>query len=117
MRRRLDRLDEARDAFQTALTYVPGHARTNAVLAACYGATCSPAPCPDRDPVNAAMVTAVSLACADRHEDAAGVVLAALEHAEPGSAGWQLPIEPLLNVSARPDVWARALAAVRHRAG
>ncbi len=117
VRRRLGRLDEAREAFHTALTYVPGHARTNAVLAACDGAACAAAPCPDRDPVNAAIVTAVSLACADRHEDAAAVVLAALEHAEPGSAGWQLSIEPVLNVSARPDVWARALAAVRHRAG
>jgi hypothetical protein len=40
----------------------------------------------------------------------------ALETAPPGSSGWLLPIEPLLNVAAHPDTWTRALARLRNRA-
>ena len=40
----------------------------------------------------------------------------ALANASPGSAGWLVPVEPLLNVSAHPDVWAPVLARLRTRA-
>ena len=114
--RRCGRDAEANEALRTSLTFVPGHARANAVLAALYGVTPGTVTCP-ADPVNAAIVSGVSLVCAERHEEAAAVILAALEKAEPGFAGWQIPIEPMLNVAARPEIWAKVLAAVRHRAG
>jgi hypothetical protein len=40
----------------------------------------------------------------------------ALASAAPGNAGWLVPVEPLLNVSATPDVWAPVLARLRTRA-
>ena len=48
--------------------------------------------------------------------EAARTIEAALAEAPPGSAGWLLPIEPLLHVAAHPDVWTRALAQLRNRA-
>ena len=39
-----------------------------------------------------------------------------VEGAAAGNAGWLLPIEPLLHVTARPDIWARVLAHLRNRA-
>ena len=47
---------------------------------------------------------------------AAKVIDAALAAAPSGSAGWLTPVEPLLNVSANPDVWAPVLARLRARA-
>jgi hypothetical protein len=47
---------------------------------------------------------------------AAGVMDAALTAAPPGSAGWLVPVEPLLNVSANPDEWGSVLARLRARA-
>jgi len=40
----------------------------------------------------------------------------ALKAAAPGSAGWLVPVEPLLNVSANPEEWAPVLARLRARA-
>ena len=34
----------------------------------------------------------------------------------PATPGWFVPVEPTLHVTARPDVWAEALARLRHRA-
>jgi hypothetical protein len=54
---------------------------------------------------------------ANHHAEAAGRVLAALQSAPPGSsAGWTLPVEPLLEVAAHADAWAAVLAALRERA-
>ena len=47
--------------------------------------------------------------------DAATVVDRVLANAPPSNAGWLLPIEPLLNVGAAPDVWAPTLARLRAR--
>jgi hypothetical protein len=48
--------------------------------------------------------------------DAAGLVDAALATAEPGNAGWLLPLDPLLRPAGAPAMWASALARVRTRA-
>ena len=40
----------------------------------------------------------------------------ALAAADDGNAFWLLPVEPLLHVSARADVWAEPLARLRSRA-
>ena len=39
--------------------------------------------------------------------------MTALAAAPAGNAGWLMPIEPLLQVSAHPDIWAPALARLR----
>jgi hypothetical protein len=56
------------------------------------------------------------LAVAGGHTEAARVVDEALAGAEAGDAGWLLPIEPLLHVTAHSAIWARALARLRNRA-
>ena len=52
----------------------------------------------------------------DIHSRAAHLVGEALATAAAGNAGWLLPLEPLLHVTAHPDIWARALALLRNRA-
>jgi hypothetical protein len=44
------------------------------------------------------------------------VVDQALSAAPPGNAGWLIPVEPLLNVAAAPEVWNSVLARLRTRA-
>ena len=66
--------------------------------------------------VDAAIAKAVVLTLLDRQAEAAAIVTQALTRARPGCEGWQLPVEPLLNVSAHPKVWAEALTILRHRA-
>jgi len=67
--------------------------------------------------VEAAMTGAIPEALAGRHAAAAGLVHAALQSAATGtSAGWTLPIEPLLHVSAHPAEWEDVLALLRTRA-
>jgi len=44
------------------------------------------------------------------------IVDKALAAAPPGNAGWLLPVEPLLNISRNPDVWAPVLNRLRARA-
>ena len=66
--------------------------------------------------VDAAIVHAALLVTAGAHDDAARVLDEALAGAPDGNAGWLLPIEPLLNVAARPDCWAHVLAHLRNRA-
>jgi hypothetical protein len=40
----------------------------------------------------------------------------ALDLAPPGNAGWIVPVEPMLNVAAAPEVWEPVLARLRTRA-
>ena len=46
----------------------------------------------------------------------AGGNQAATWKAELLSAGWILPVDPLIHATAHPDAWAQTLALVRHRA-
>jgi hypothetical protein len=46
----------------------------------------------------------------------AQLVERALSEAPPGSSGWLLPVEPLLNVHAAPAAWAPALGRLGKRA-
>jgi DNA-binding winged helix-turn-helix (wHTH) protein len=62
------------------------------------------------------LVQGVRLAVAGAHAEAAQALEEALAGAAPGNAGWLLPVEPLLQVTAHPDIWARALAHLRNRA-
>ncbi len=128
IRLRQARTADAVAAFDRALERLPAHAPTLAVLSAIadrgrrrglrtrldariaaldgHGAR-----------VEAAMARSVGDVLADRHADAARRVLAALQTAPPGSsAGWTLPVEPLLQVATHADAWAAVLAALRERA-
>jgi hypothetical protein len=66
--------------------------------------------------VDGAIGRAIALALADQHSDAAVLVDQALAAAPPGNAGWLLPVEPMLQVSSHPDIWASALSRLRTRA-
>ena len=66
--------------------------------------------------VEGAIVKAAALSLMGRHCDAARLCAEALALADPGSAGWILPVEPLLEAAARPEAWGEALAALRDRA-
>jgi DNA-binding winged helix-turn-helix (wHTH) protein len=128
LRLRQGRTAEAIRAFDQALERLPAHAPTLAALSViaepgrrrglrarldarlaaldAFGAG-----------MDAAMARGVGDVLADRHAEAAGRLLAALHSAPPGSsAGWTLPVEPLLQVAAHADAWAAVLAALRERA-
>lgn len=132
---RSGRVDDAMEAFHRALHYVPGHALALVGLsggasvtagAAARGAAdrramAEPPPAAAgvtrrTPPIDAAMVEAAALVLAGRHDDAVRVFGAALTNAAAGMPGWLLPVEPLLNVTARPGLWAPVLAIVRVRA-
>ncbi len=67
--------------------------------------------------VEAAMTRAAVDTLTGRHAEAAARVHDALKAAPAGgSAGWTLPVEPLLQVGAQADLWAPALAVLRNRA-
>jgi hypothetical protein len=67
-------------------------------------------------PFDAASGHAVHLVLAGDHASAARLLDQALAVASPGNAGWLLPVEPMLNVSAEPGIWSSALGRLRSRA-
>jgi DNA-binding winged helix-turn-helix (wHTH) protein/Tfp pilus assembly protein PilF len=100
--------DAAAAAFHEALARIASHPMALVALDRSPGAT--------SDPVALAIAQAAARAMAERHAEAARIVNAALSAAEPGNAGWLVPVEPTLHVTARPDIWADTLARLRHRA-
>jgi hypothetical protein len=62
------------------------------------------------------MALAAERVVAGAHAQAARLMEEILARAPAGQAGWRLPVEPLLHVTAHPDVWAAALSLVRNRA-
>ena len=50
------------------------------------------------------------------HDEAARVCGDALARANAGSAGWLLPVDPLLQVTDHHEAWAPTLALLRERA-
>jgi DNA-binding winged helix-turn-helix (wHTH) protein/cytochrome c-type biogenesis protein CcmH/NrfG len=125
LRLRQGRSAEARDAFAAAIERVAMHPMARLGMAAA-DAFPSPPPPGSGGPVGsaesqaasaeAAMVRAGQLVLTGALADAAHVIDRALEGAAPGNAGWLLPLEPLLNVTADPETWARPLARLRNRA-
>jgi hypothetical protein len=59
---------------------------------------------------------AVLLSLGGRPADAASLITAALQRAPAGSAGWTVPIDPLLRVLDDSTAWRTVLAALRARA-
>jgi DNA-binding winged helix-turn-helix (wHTH) protein len=103
------RRENADAAFREALTRVPGHPMAGALC----GARQQP---PTTTNVDVAMAAAAALVLDGMHDDAARLCGEALVQAEPGPAGWILPVEPLLKPSRHADAWARTLAILRDRA-
>ena len=105
---RQGRSDQAALAFARALERIVHHPLALAAL--------------NRDTIAAtdsqtlALAAAVRLALGGSHAAAARTIGDALVLAEEGNALWLLPIEPLLHVSARPELWAEPLARLRSRA-
>ena len=114
---RQDRLADARLAFQRALDRVAVHPLARMALVALSETAGTVPPSSRSDPggVDAAFGRAAMLVLRGEHAAAAQTVDDALAAAPAGNAGWLLPIEPLLNVSARPGVWEPALARLRAR--
>jgi tetratricopeptide (TPR) repeat protein len=132
---RRGRLDEARSAFTRAVDRVPGHRLARMALTMLRPRAADrrnhdeqePAP-PDRRPdrlVDAALGRAAALVLAgrlgasprtDAARDAARVLDEALAASAPGSDGWLIPVEPVLQVQAAPEIWAPVLARLRARA-
>jgi tetratricopeptide (TPR) repeat protein len=124
---RRQRSARAREAFEHAIAHVGTHPFARVGLSAASGMSHPPAPgrssltdvqqAGEHSPtVDAAMLKAADLVGHGRHAEAAQIVERSLASAPAGSAGWLLPIEPLLRVADHPHVWVRALALLRNRA-
>jgi DNA-binding winged helix-turn-helix (wHTH) protein/Flp pilus assembly protein TadD len=125
---RQGRREEAARAFYQALERIPGH------LLALIGLSTVKDPSPEREEVHqnilrrinqlagaglivdAATGRAALMASTGGPDDAAPLLDEALSNAPPGSAGWTIPVDPLLNVSAREHAFALVLARLRTRA-
>lgn len=133
--------DAARAAFAKTLARVPGHAMARMAMAllgggdddglpAAGGGRAATAPGGDALAVHAdgddgrvpsAMSVDGAMACALRlvvNGDAAGaaaLMTTALGAAEPGHAGWLLPVEPMLDVQRNSETWTSALAVLHER--
>lgn len=130
LRARQDRMAEARHAFAQAIARVAAHPLAHLTLAAASAASGDPhvaaagadararvARAGSRLPVvEAALCRAAELTLRGDHAGAADTAAAALAAAPPGSAGWLIPVEPLLNAAAHPQAWAAALERLRVRA-
>lgn len=117
------RTPHARAAFEQSLARVAAHPLARVGLAA-LGAGQTGSPGADATATVHAVVPGLEAAMAraavlvlKRDPDAAARLLdGALAAAPPGGAGWLLPVEPLLNVSAHRVVWSPVLARLRARA-
>jgi DNA-binding winged helix-turn-helix (wHTH) protein/Tfp pilus assembly protein PilF len=108
---------EAAAAFHEALERVPGHPLALVgVRATTPDARASAATLRGEHAVDAAIVEAAALALEGRHADAAQRCAQALARAEPGAAGWLVPVDPLLQAIVHRDSWAPALTILRDRA-
>jgi DNA-binding winged helix-turn-helix (wHTH) protein len=120
---RLGRPEQAEPELREALKYVPTHGLAAVGLAAI-------SPSARRDladlldhlldrlavTVEWAMVKAAVLSLCNKHHEGARVYTDALAVASPGSAGWQMPIDPLIDALGHVDAWAQALAMLHDRA-
>jgi DNA-binding winged helix-turn-helix (wHTH) protein len=114
----------AHEAFEQTLSRVPGHLFATAARTTLAGGSGASPPMDEAmtaargrgASVDAAIARAIDAALHGDHHRAAEITSEALAAASPGSSGWIVPVEPLLHVGARPDVWAPTLARLRNRA-
>jgi DNA-binding winged helix-turn-helix (wHTH) protein len=115
LRLRQRRSEEARIAFQRAIDRVAMHPSARLTLSVLDRSDAASGH-GHASPVDVAMGQAVVLVLRGEQRNAPALVEGALSDAPPGSAGWILPIEPLLHISADPAPWAPVLARLRARA-
>jgi tetratricopeptide (TPR) repeat protein len=119
--------DAAEDAFANALRVAPAHVFTLAALGRLPSVpsfTIHPStPLGAGDSrftidLDRQLAGAIALARAGRHGEAAQTYRMAIEGlpSTMQSAGWLLPVEPLLDPMSRRDIWGDVLAIVRRRA-
>src|SRR6185369_4657064 len=108
-------IDRAGHAFHQAIQRVPQH-RLAFLASRSAAPEITAASSPRPESVDAAFIVAAAFVRSDDYVEAARLVDDALASAPAGNAGWLLPIEPLLQVTAHPEVWASALARLRTRA-
>jgi DNA-binding winged helix-turn-helix (wHTH) protein len=116
LHQRRQQRDKAVRGFEEALTRVPRHPLAKLGLSEVHpGGETAPArvSAPSFD---AAIVHVAQLVLAGDAASAARLLDHALAAAPSGNAGWLLPVEPLLNVSAATEIWAPVLARLRSRA-
>ena len=106
----------AADAFRQVLMRIAAHPFALRALAALENPGGATNVDSGHASVDEAMARGVGFTLAGKHHEAATLVEEALSAAPAGNAGWILPVEPLLQVSGRGDVWARALGRLRTRA-
>jgi tetratricopeptide (TPR) repeat protein len=122
---RQSRPADAGHALREALRRQPRHGTARVALAVLEGRRTLDegrdeedleAPAASAAPFDRAWAQSIRLALSDDVARAATVIDRALADAAPGSAGWLLPLEPLLQVARAPTVWAAPLARLRNRA-
>jgi hypothetical protein len=114
----------AHEAFEQTLSRVPGHLFATAAKTTLAGGSGASPPVEEAmnaarvrgSSVDAAIARAIDATLHGDHHRAAEITSEALAAAPTGSAGWILPVEPLLHVAARPGIWAATLARLRNRA-
>jgi len=116
LRARQKQMSEAAAAFQQALARVPKHPLANLALGILDAGAQGPARAVAAPAVEAAIGHAAVLVARGDVASAVRLVDDALTAAPPGNNGWIVPVEPLLNVAAAPDVWTPVLARLRTRA-
>ena len=104
--------DAADASFRQSLGIEPRHYSSMAAL----GLPIPAAPSTSRHAAEAAIAHAIQLARQGRHPAAAETFGSGLQSSPASHAGWILPVEPILNFSARPDLWSAALTLVQQRA-
>jgi tetratricopeptide (TPR) repeat protein len=125
LRLRQGREMEAQQAFAEALRRVPNHRLVTVVAGARKLAasrqrhSVSHAALDvftNKDgPFDERFVLGIALAAIGETTRAIALIDEAMVDAPPGSAGWLLPVEPLLNVRANPEAWTSALARLQAR--
>jgi tetratricopeptide (TPR) repeat protein len=116
LRLRQGRSQEARAAFEQCIERVALHPGARLGIAAATSQRIVEPAVSQLRSVDVAMWRAAGHVLAGSHAEAAGLMESALADAPAGNGGWLLPVEPLLQVNAAPDVWAGALARLRARA-
>jgi DNA-binding winged helix-turn-helix (wHTH) protein/Flp pilus assembly protein TadD len=111
LHRRRAEHDAARMSFRHAVEINPRHYCAMAALGMPIPACSS-----NRDVVDIGIARAVAASCDGRHPAAAECYRNALNASAVSSAGWILPVEPILHVSQRPEIWNAALTIVQQRA-
>lgn len=109
-------MSEARVAFEHSLERRPNHHLAMAGLALANGTAEDLATGAAPTSVESALASAALFVAAGDVSKGVDTVTARLKCALPGSDGWLLPLEPMLQAYRVPDAWAPVLAILRGRA-